>query len=279
MIRFFRRPQPDPPPPSAPPRVPDGERVYAIGDVHGRLDLLTDLITRIEADNAARGPADTQLILLGDLIDRGPQSAELIEYLRSFHPGFARVRLLMGNHEAAMLDSLDDRTGDPHRTGWLEYGGLATLASYGVPYRVYGLPGPAMVAALRQYVPAAHLDFLRGFEDHVTVGDYLFVHAGIRPGVPLAAQNRRDLHWIRGEFLDDPRPHGFTVVHGHTISDAPEFRPNRIGIDTGAYRSGVLTALGLEGEAQWTLATEGEPAPPYQRMADILGATGTSLDR
>ena len=114
----------------------------------------------------------------------------------------------------------------------------------------------------------------------MTVGDYLFVHAGIRPGVPLAAQSRRDLRWIRGEFLDDPRPiTASTVVHGHTISDAPEFRANRIGIDTGAYRSGVLTALGLEGEAQWTLATEGEGAPPYPRIADIAAATGAPLDR
>ena len=258
MIRFFQRLRRDQP--LEPARVPDGRRIYAIGDVHGRLDLLTDLIARIAADDAARAPADIEVILLGDLIDRGAQTAGLLEYLRAFRPEFARFRFVMGNHEMAMLTSLDDASGDPHRTGWLDFGGLATLASYGVPDRLLALPGPALVAALHHYVPRAHLDFLARFEDHVMVGDYLFVHAGIRPGVPLADQRPADLHWIRAEFLDDRRPHGFTVVHGHTISEEADFRANRIGIDTGAYRTGVLTALGLEGEAQWLLATEAERA-------------------
>jgi serine/threonine protein phosphatase 1 len=257
-----------------PARAPDGMRLYAIGDVHGRMDLLTGLLARIQADDAARGGADTHVILLGDLIDRGAQSAGLIEYLRAFRPTFASFRFVKGNHEAAMLDSLDDETGDPHETGWLDYGGTETLASYGVPQHLHDLPGPALVAALHHYIPRAHLKFLREFEDCVLIGDYLFVHAGIRPGVPLAAQKPQDLRWIRAEFLNDTRHHAVTVVHGHTICEAPEFRHNRIGIDTGAYRTGILTALGLEGAEQWTLATA--PAP---NEAEAEPATGAPLGR
>ncbi|WP_231639034.1 metallophosphoesterase family protein [Sphingomonas profundi] len=243
-----------------PARLPEGVRAYAIGDVHGRLDLLCDLLGRIEADDARRTAADTQVVLLGDIVDRGAQSAGLVEYLRAFRPAFARFRFVMGNHEEAMLASLDDDGGDPHLTGWLGFGGTETLLSYGMPERLLALPGPALVAALHHYVPRAHLQFLRGFEDHVAIGDYVFVHAGIRPGVPLAAQSPRDMRWIRDDFLDHRRSHGFTVVHGHTISEAPQFRANRIGIDTGAYRTGVLTALGLEADARWTIAT-GSPPP------------------
>ncbi len=263
MIRFFQRLKGEAA--TNPAQLPDGQRVYAIGDVHGRLDLLLDLIRRIEADDAARADADTIVVMLGDLVDRGPHSAEVVEYLRAFRPAFADFRFVMGNHEEAMLASLDDATGDPHRTGWLGFGGAETLVSYGMPERLIALPGPALVAALHHYIPRAHLDFLRGFEDHVTIGDYLFVHAGIRPGIPLSQQTADDLHWIRRDFLDDRRSHGLMVVHGHTISTLPQFRPNRIGIDTGAYRTGVLTALGLQADKRWTLST-----PPLDSDAELL---------
>lgn len=270
MIRFFHRGGTTEPTPVA--RLPEGRRVYAIGDVHGRLDLLTDLLRRIEVDDAARPAAETEIVMLGDLIDRGAASAGVIEYLRAFRPDFARFRFVMGNHEEIMLTSLDDDGGDPHRGGWLTYGGEETLASYGVPDRLLALPGPALVAALHHYVPRAHLDFLRGFEDRVTIGDYVFVHAGIRPGVPLADQISADLRWIRRDFLDDRRAHGFTVVHGHTISPEPDFRANRIGIDTGAYRTGVLTALGLEADVTWTIATRPGSTPAMASTGwDVAG--------
>ena len=246
--------------PAATHRLPAGQRAYAIGDVHGRLDLLIEVLRRIEADDAARPPAETHVILLGDLVDRGAASAQTIEYLRAFRPDFASFHFVMGNHEAIMLASLDDATGDPHATGWLDFGGIETLASYGVAREMLALPGAELVAALHAYVPRAHLKFLRGFVDHVAIGEYLFVHAGIRPGVPLEEQVPQDLLWIRDGFLDDPRPHPHMVIHGHTISRAPIFRPNRIGLDTGAYRTGVLTALGLEDDRQWLLTAADKQA-------------------
>lgn len=239
----------------ASPKLPAGQRAYAIGDVHGRLDLLNRVLRGIEADNAARPAARTLVVMLGDLIDRGPQSAEVVEYLRSMRPDFARFRFVMGNHEEAMLDALDTHEGNPHLDEWLKFGGTATLASYGLAPAVLKGPMPALADAARERVPKVHLHFLSEFENYVSLGDYVFVHAGIRPGIPLHRQKPSDLRWIRDEFLTDPYPHGAVVVHGHTISAEPEFFANRIGIDTGAYRTGVLTALGLEGTERWTIAT------------------------
>jgi serine/threonine protein phosphatase 1 len=237
-------------------RLPDGQRAYAIGDIHGRFDLLVNLLGQIERDNAARGSADTQVIFLGDLIDRGPHSAEVVEYLRVMPPAFATCHFILGNHEEAMLVSLGPDS-DPHRTNWLRFGGLETLRSYGVPdHMLEEADGPRLAEDARFHVPDQHLRFLDSFDDQLRLGDYLFVHAGIRPGVALERQVPDDLRWIREEFLNDPRNHGVIVVHGHTIRPEPEFRSNRIGIDTGAYRSGVLTALGLEGGECWTLSTQ-----------------------
>lgn len=229
-------------------------RVYAIGDVHGRLDLLVELIDRIERDNSARGPADAQVIMLGDLVDRGPHSAEIVEYFINARPQFATFRFLMGNHEQAMLESLDE-AGDPRATGWLRFGGMETLDSYDVPETAYEATGRLLSDALRRHVPSDHLAFLKTFEDKLTIGDYLFVHAGIRPGVSLDKQRADDLLWIRREFLDDETDHGYIVVHGHTVQEEPEFRANRIGIDTGAYRTGVLTALMLEATDRQIIST------------------------
>ncbi len=231
------------------PRVPAGQRVYAIGDIHGRLDLLLPLLAHIKADTGARPPLDTHIVLLGDLVDRGPYSAETLEFVISALPRFATFHCLMGNHEEAMLRALDPAP-DHDDNLWLKFGGYETLASYGVPVAMLGeeLP-PADV--LSQYVPRKHRAFLMSLEDSIRFGDYLFVHAGVRPGVALGDQLSADMRWIRRDFLDYRGDMGAFIVHGHSITTEPDVRDNRLGIDTGAYRSGTLTALGLEGDGRW----------------------------
>ncbi|MCW3837104.1 metallophosphoesterase family protein [Sphingomonas canadensis] len=243
---FFRR-KPSPPP--AEPVLPEGMRVYAIGDVHGELALLRDLLAHIEADNAARPAADTRVVMLGDLVDRGPDSAGVVELLLNQRPGFATFHFLAGNHEDAMLTSLA-HDADPRESGWLRFGGHEALASYGVPEDVFELHGAQLSYELRRYVPEEHLRFIEGFEEMLVLGGYLFVHAGIRPGRSLERQSRGDLLWIREGFLEHEGSHGLMVVHGHTVRREPDFAGNRIGIDTGAYATGVLTALALEGREQ-----------------------------
>jgi serine/threonine protein phosphatase 1 len=238
--------------------VPPGVRVYAVGDVHGRLDLLTELLDLVRADDAGREPAETRLILLGDLIDRGPDSAAIVALLRDGVPGFAGTDVLMGNHEEVLLDLLAEP--DPARLAYyLRIGGYQTLESYGVPERMLEMPELVPPEAVLAGLPAADRDWLSQLGEQVRIGDYLFVHAGIRPGVPLADQQPVDLRWIRKPFLSSAADHGVVVVHGHTIDPEVVWRPNRIGIDTGAFATGRLTALGLEGEAQWTLQAVGAP--------------------
>jgi serine/threonine protein phosphatase 1 len=234
--------------------VPDGQRVYAIGDVHGRLDLLQDLLRRVEADNAGRAAAETHVVMLGDLIDRGPQSAEVIDLFLSGPPAFARFHFLMGNHEEMLLKQIYEPS-EQEMLHFLKYGGRETFESYGVPQRVLDMPERYSFEGITNAVPESHRSFLTSMEDMVRIGDYLFVHAGIRPDVPLHEQSPSDLRWIRGLFLDSEIDHGVVVVHGHTIVDEPHVRRNRIGIDTGAYMSGRLTALGLEGSDRWLIAT------------------------
>lgn len=231
------------------PQIPVGQRVYAVGDVHGRLDLLLPLLAHIRADTAARRPQDTHVIMLGDLVDRGPYSAETIEFMASMQPSFATFHCLMGNHEEAMLRAMDPAA-DPTENLWLKFGGYETLASYGVPVAMLGeeLP-PAQI--LRNYIPERHRLFIEHLPDSLRFGDYLFVHAGVRPGLPLSVQDSADMRWIREEFLDYRGDLGAYVIHGHTITTEPAIHANRLGIDTGAYRSGVLTALGLEGDQRW----------------------------
>jgi serine/threonine protein phosphatase 1 len=237
------------------PRVPDGRRVYAVGDVHGRDDLLSRLHALIAEDAAAAAAVRKSLVHLGDYIDRGPSSRQVIERLAAGPPSGFEAVFLKGNHDDFLLRFLD---GGAVPDLWLMNGGLATLASYGIEL---GLPPvePADVDDLRRDLTRrlgpGHLDFLRGLRPSHAVGDYLFVHAGVRPGVDLAAQDPVDLMWIRGDFLDWEGPFGRVVVHGHTITPAPVFRPNRIGIDTGAYRTGRLTCLVLEGATQRLLQT------------------------
>jgi serine/threonine protein phosphatase 1 len=237
-------------PPAAVASVPAGQRIYAIGDIHGRRDLFEQLIGRIDADDARRGPADTTVVLLGDLIDRGPDSAGVIEAARAWSAR-RKVRDIAGNHEEMLLDSFTRRETLRH---FLRYGGRETLFSYPISRDVYEqLSLDELQALLPELIPSEHIAYLETMEESVAIGDYLFVHAGIRPGVPFDQQKLADLRWIREPFTNDPREHGAVVVHGHTICAEVEERPNRIGIDTGAFMSGRLTALGLEGTARWYL--------------------------
>jgi serine/threonine protein phosphatase 1 len=243
----------------AEPRIPAGYRVYAVGDIHGRLDLLDELLAGIEADDRDRAAknrsnAKTILIFLGDLIDRGPSSAQVIERLRNYAPRGIRPVHLIGNHEEVLLRLI--RGESQYLADWLRFGGAECARSYGIdPKAIRRMEPSRAVRLLRDKVPANHKSFLESFVDTFQVGDYLFVHAGIRPGVELAQQNQTDLRWIRNDFLESDVEHGFVVVHGHTISDEVQVRANRIGLDTGAYRSGVLTALGLEDGKRWFLQT------------------------
>lgn len=250
---------------------PAGWRAYAIGDVHGCLDLLDEILRRIESDSAARGPARVAIVFLGDLIDRGPESAQVVERLRCYRPGFARTVFLMGNHEEVLLRILSGETS--LLADWLRFGGAECAGSYAVdPKEVEKLGGASAVELLRRAIPREHVKFLESFVDTASFGKYLFVHAGIRPGVPLTHQQPQDLRWIRVPFLDDETDHGCVVVHGHTITEAVDERENRIGLDTGAYRTGVLTALALEADQRWLLQTgsagairdEGDRVAKYQ---------------
>ena len=236
--------------------VPRGVRVYAIGDIHGRDDLLEALLATIRREVAEHPARRVKLIFLGDLIDRGPASRQVVERLRTLKPGAAQAIFLAGNHEEALLRVI--RGENRLAPDWLRFGGVECLDSYGVDGRAIAAMEPRdAAAAIRRAIPPEHAAFLGGFGDTATIGTYLFVHAGIRPGVPLARQSQSDLRWIRRSFLDDPRDHGVVVVHGHTITTAVDDAGNRIGIDTGAYRSGILTALVLEGDQRRYIQTGG----------------------
>ncbi|WP_423142023.1 metallophosphoesterase [Parablastomonas sp. CN1-191] len=242
--------------PEALPAIPPGERIYAIGDVHGCADQFAAMVDAVEADDTARGAARTTVILLGDLIDRGPDSAAVVRMAREW-AARRSVRHIAGNHEEMFLESFDK--GDVLRH-FLRYGGRETLLSYPIDPEAYRVADIAETQALMTAaVPAADREYLSAAEDLIRIGDYVFVHAGVKPDVPLEEQKRRDLRWIREPFLSHRGAHAGVVVHGHTISDAVEVRPNRIGIDTGAYGGGPLTALGLEGNERWLIeATLGE---------------------
>lgn len=241
-----------------PPELPAGIRIYAVGDVHGRADLLAPMLGWIRQDSLARdGSPEVVTIFLGDLIDRGPASAEVLDLLVEEDAAFGRRYLIRGNHEEVLLRILD---GDMTLIDdWFGFGGEETLLSYGVDPALSRRDPDAFAAALHDAIPPEHVALLRSMHEWVQAGDYLFVHAGIRPGVPLDAQRPADLRWIRREFLSSRADHGMVVVHGHTVSPAAQFRRNRIGIDTGAYATGHLTVLGLEGQARWTLTSRMSP--------------------
>lgn len=224
-----------------------GRLVYAVGDIHGRLDLLDLLMESVAADVAAMKPAERPiLVFLGDYVDRGPESAGVItRILKIAKAGAFEVRALKGNHEEALLQFLADPS---FGQTWTDYGGAATLVSYGVTPPLTRLDPDAWEQARVAFdaaLPAAHRRFYETLELTVEVGDFLFVHAGLRPGVPIADQTERDLLWIRGEFLNSDSTFGKMVVHGHTPTEEPQIMTNRMGLDTGAYATGVLTAARL----------------------------------
>ena len=231
-----------------------GYRAYVVGDVHGRLDLLEQLLAKIHSELQRRPAAKTLLVFVGDLIDRGPSSAHVVERLRTYRREGVQTVFLLGNHEEVLLRILG---GDAQLiTKWRWFGGSECLQSYGVdPEQLTHLTDEQGLAVVRDAIPAKHVKFLESFVDSCRFGDYLFVHAGIRPGLELEHQSQADLRWIREPFLLDESDHGFVVVHGHTIAPEVDERPNRIGIDTGAYRTGILTALAIEGDVRWLIDT------------------------
>ncbi len=239
------------------PDLGEGRRVYAIGDLHGRLDLFDEILAMIARDEAKRIPLPRTLLLLGDLIDRGPQSAQLIDRLRTLmadSTARSDVRAIKGNHEELFL--LAARGQLDAVPLFRRAGGLQTLASYGLDEaQGAAMDAGALADWMLNHVPRADIDLLDALPDQLRIGDYLFVHAGIRPGVPIDRQRPADLRWIRRDFLEHRGAHPLMVVHGHSISPDVDERPNRIGIDTGAYRTGRLTALGLEGRERWYLQT------------------------
>ena len=249
------RPRPGQRPPTT--RVPEGRVVYAVGDVHGRADLLAELLAAIAADSARRPPGPRVLVPLGDYWSRGPAVRRVLDLVTAGLPGFRTVAL-KGNHE----DLIDRFLAGDLVAGrqWLQHGGMAALAEYGIDAgRAPDLSDPALSelrVAFRAAMPAAH----RAFLDQLAVchreGNVLFVHAGIAPGVPVAQQDPRHMMWIREPFLSSEVDHGVVVVHGHQISAKPQVRFNRIGIDTGAYKSGRLTALALAGSELLLLQTD-----------------------
>ena len=242
------------------PSGPRGRRAYVVGDIHGRLDLLDQLLERIHREIGPEPDGEVLLVFLGDLIDRGPNSAGVVERLRTYrHPGVRPV-FILGNHEEVLLRILAGQT--ELITSWLRFGGAQCLTSYGAdPEPISVMDYESALAAIKQAIPEEHVAFLKTFVDTCRFGDYLFVHAGIRPGIELAQQRQTDLRWIREPFLRDLTDHGFVVVHGHTISRGIDEQPNRIGIDTGAYHSGILTALVIEGSERRYLDTSAPVEP------------------
>lgn len=234
--------------------IPAGQRVYAVGDIHGRLDLLDMLLAMIERDERARDAAEAQFVFLGDLVDRGPDSAGVIGRLIALSAQ-RRTRFILGNHEEIFLRVLD---GDVESLRlFVRIGGRETFLSYGIAAPDFERASyPELLTAIQAAVPQSHIEFLESFEDRIEIGDYVFVHAGMRPGVPMVGQRASDMRWIRNSFLDRDWEFGKMVVHGHSVSDDAVVRPTRIGIDTGAFFSGRLTALGLEKEERWFLTTD-----------------------
>ena len=254
MFRLFRS-KPDPERLVGEPDLGEGRRAYAIGDIHGRLDLLQEIIYKIAEDDLMREPTGrTDIILLGDFVDRGPQSSGVLDYVMTLGQFWPNVTCLQGNHEEVFLMAA---RGDEAALRFMtRIGGRETIISYGASEAELNA---MTLGELRDWlmatVPEAHLRFIESMTDRLTIGDYAFVHAGVRPQVPMDEQEGRDLRWIRDEFLGFEQPHDYFVIHGHSITSGVDRRDNRIGIDTGAYVTGVLTAIGLEGKEQWFLST------------------------
>lgn len=236
--------------------VPLGERIYAIGDIHGRLDLLDDLLVQIVSDDASREKSKTTLVFLGDLVDRGPDSAGVIARLRelaAIRPT-GSTRFLLGNHEEVFLRAI---SGDLSALKFfIRIGGRETILSFGMSEADYlSCDFESLLRMFQASVAQDVIEFIKSFEESIVVGDYMFVHAGVRPEVPLSEQESHDLRWIRDEFLSFKGSLGKVIVHGHSVSEDVDQQVNRIGIDTGAFVSGRLSAVGLEGSERWFLQT------------------------
>lgn len=243
---------------------PDGMRLYAIGDVHGRHDLLAAMHRRIESELEYEAPkSDWRIIHLGDYVDRGPDSKSVIEFLIDARKRDPRNIMLAGNHDIGMLDFL----AKPDPDGlFMRYGGVQTALSYGVKLSAgsgwFGKADEALLAghaALVAAVPQSHVAFLRSLEFSVAFGDFFFCHAGIRPGVPLESQSKDDLIWIRDAFHDHPGLFSKVIVHGHTPVPEAEVMANRVNVDTLAWQSGMLSALAVSGTDKRILTVEGKP--------------------
>jgi len=233
------------------PSLPRGVRIYAMADIHGRADLLSQMLTVIDADLARSRPQYAIHVFLGDYIDRGPETCRTIDILVKRSRNH-KIVFLKGNHEECMLEVIRDPA---KLQEWRQFGGLQTLRSYGLNPSLN--PSAEEQADLMQRLvhtmPKSHLQFLQRLRPTFTCGDFFFVHAGVRPGVPLHDQQEQDLFWIRDEFLETDENFGKYIVHGHSPVHVPDIRPNRINIDTGAYATGNLTLLTIQGSRMLAL--------------------------
>jgi len=222
-------------------------RAYVIGDVHGCFVEMLTLLIEIKADIAKADTGKAVIVFLGDLIDRGPKSKEVLDFLLEYNPNYADTVFLTGNHEEVFLNVLAGHVSALQ--SWFEFGGRSCMRSYGVGNLGEVLSEPErLLARIQKAVPKSHVDFVSGFQDYFIYGNFLCVHAGIRPKVPLKKQDSKDMRWIREKFLTYTKPHPYRVIHGHTIVEEPEVLSNRIGIDTGTYNGGMLTAACIVGD-------------------------------
>ena len=233
------------------PKLPEGLRVYAVGDIHGCANLLQDVFAAIDLHMSRSRPARSLHIFLGDYIDRGPDSRGTIDLLVDRSRRHETI-FLKGNHEAFLFEVLQDAR---RLNAWKEYGGFQTLISYGLAPSIKPDRDEqhSLIKALIDAIPPHHRRFFSNLRSSFTCGDFFFVHAGVKPGIALRQQREEDLLWIRDEFLQSEQDFGKYIVHGHTPVPKPDIQPNRINIDTGAYASGVLTLLTIEGGRMFSI--------------------------
>lgn len=264
----------------ATPTVGPDRRIYAVGDVHGRFDLFVRMLHAIGSDMATSAAAETKIIFLGDLIDRGPQSAKVLDLALQVKRHSSRIHFLKGNHEEVLLKVWEGET--EAASFFYDIGGRETLMSYGLDPKAGDAMTNAEIAGwIENNIPLEHMEFMDEFEDMIPMEDYLFVHAGIRPHVPLDKQAVSDLRWIKREFINYEGQYPAVVVHGHSVFDNVDERRYRIGIDTGAYFTGRLTCLVLEGTGRryLTATAEGwDPSEQEQEFSLMLENARPTID-